>query len=302
MKILNFGSLNLDYVYRLEHFVQPGETISASEQTLNPGGKGLNQSIALARAGAKVYHAGCIGSEGEMLRKLLRENAADDKFLHTVDTMQGKAIIQLTPSGENSIILFGGSNQAVTRTQVDETLDNFSMGDYLILQNEINELPYIVEKAYEKGMVIVLNPSPFNERLDAVDFNKISWFIVNEIEAEQLSGEKEAEKVWQKVHEKYPAVSMVITLGSAGSVAFKNVNGSIERAEQPSFSVTAVDTTAAGDTYTGYFVNGITSGKTLREAMKTASAAAAISVTRVGAAPSIPNMDETIIWMERYDN
>lgn len=293
MKVLNFGSLNLDYVYQVPHFVQPGETLSATEQAVNAGGKGLNQSIALARAGAEVYHAGCIGSAGLPLKKLLEENGVNTAYLKETNALQGNAVIQVTPSGENSILLFGGSNQAVTKAQVDETLAAFGNEDALILQNEINEMPYIVEKAYERGMIIVLNPSPFNEKLDDVDFNKISWFLVNEIEAEQISGEAEPERAWAVIHEKYPKTSAVITLGKSGSKAFMvRADGTVEKAEAAAFEVEAVDTTAAGDTYTGYFIQSLLSGKTLEQSMEIASMASAISVTRPGAAPSVPLREE----------
>lgn len=295
MKVLNFGSLNLDYVYQVPHFVQPGETLSAAEQAVNAGGKGLNQSIALARAGAAVYHAGCIGSAGLSLKKLLEENDVSTEFLKETEALQGNAVIQVTPSGENSILLFGGSNQAVTKAQVDETLAAFGSEDALILQNEINEIPYIVEKAYERGMTIVLNPSPFNEKLDDVDMEKISWFLVNEIEAEQISGEADPEKAWAVIHEKYPKTSAVITLGKSGSMAFKvKENGAVEKAAVEAFTVKAVDTTAAGDTYTGYFIQALISGKALEESMRIASMASAISVTRKGAAPSVPMREEVL--------
>ena len=293
MKVLNFGSLNLDYVYQVPHFVQPGETLSATEQAVNAGGKGLNQSIALARAGAEVYHAGCIGSAGLPLKKLLEENGVNTAYLKETNALQGNAVIQVTPSGENSILLFGGSNQAVTKAQVDETLAGFGNEDALILQNEINEMPYIVEKAYERGMIIVLNPSPFNEKLDDVDFNKISWFLVNEIEAEQISGEAEPERAWAVIHEKYPKISAVITLGKSGSKAFMvRADGTVEKAEAAAFEVEAVDTNAAGEPYTGYFLQSLLPAKTLEQSMEIASMASAISVTRPGAAPSVPLREE----------
>ena len=172
MKALNFGSLNLDYVYQVEHFVQPGETLSAMSQAVNPGGKGLNQSIALAKAGAEVSHAGCLGLGGEVLGELLQKNGVDTGYLHFTDSIQGNAVIQVNAEGQNCILLFGGSNQCVTDTQVTETLAHFAAGDYLVLQNEINDLPLIVDEAYRRGMRIVLNPSPYNEKLRAVDFGK----------------------------------------------------------------------------------------------------------------------------------
>lgn len=288
MRVLNFGSLNLDYVYQVEHFVQPGETLSAVSQTVNAGGKGLNQSIALAKAGAEVCHAGCIGTGGGLLRSILDENGVDTKYLREVPVLQGNAVIQVNPEGQNCILLFGGSNQCVTEEQIAQTLEGFDPGDWLVLQNEINNLPQIVEAGYERGMKIVLNPSPFNDKLNEVDFGKLSWLLVNEIEAEQLSGSSEPEKAWQLLHEKYPSLSLLVTLGSEGSAAFTKE----ETVYRHAFSVTAVDTTAAGDTFTGYFVAGLMEGRSLRACMKRASMASAISVTRPGAAPSIPQKDE----------
>ena len=284
MRVLNFGSLNLDYVYRVGHFVQPGETLSAASQKVLPGGKGLNQSVALARAGVRVFHAGCLGSGGEMLADLLRKSGADIRFLRCVDELQGNAVIQVDDAGQNCILLFGGSNRCVTKEQAEATLSSFSSGDYLVLQNEINALPLIVDKAYARGMKIVLNPSPCDEQLQAVDFGKLDWLLVNEVEAEQLTGSGQPEEAWKVLHARYPALNLVVTLGSAGSAAFT----AKETVRQEAFPVRVLDTTAAGDTVTGYFTAGLMEGRSLRECMRRAAMAAAISVTREGAAPSIP--------------
>lgn len=292
MKVLNFGSLNLDYVYQVDHFVAPGETLSSTAQVVNPGGKGLNQSIALARAGAETCHAGCVGAGGEGLRELLQENGVDTAFLRPVEELQGNAVIQVVPSGENCILLFGGSNQCVTGAQIDETLGAFRPGDYLVLQNEMNELPRMVDRAYERGLRIVLNPSPFDEKLKAVDFAKLTWLLMNEVEAGQLSGSEDPEKAWALLHGKYAGLSVLITLGKEGSVAYRVTENGVETARQAAFPVQAVDTTAAGDTYTGYFIGGLMEGLPLAECMRRASMASAISVTRPGAAPSIPTRDE----------
>ena len=190
MRVLNFGSLNLDYVYQVDHFVRPGETLAAASRAVKAGGKGLNQSVALARAGLPVWHAGCLGAGGEMLKD--------------------------------------------------------------------------------------------------VDLSLASWLLVNEIEAEQFSGETEPDSVWAKLHARYPALSLLITLGSRGSVAYRAAGGAAERCRSEAVPVQAVDTTAAGDTYTGYFIAGLMEGAPLRACMDRAGRAAAIAVTRPGAAESIP--------------
>ena len=296
MKVLNFGSLNLDYVYQVEHFVQPGETLSAMSQSIYPGGKGLNQSIALAKAGVQVYQAGRFGRGGESLGELLRKNSVDTSYLQFTEEIQGNAVIQVNREGQNCILLFGGSNRCVTAEQVANTLSCFSAGDYLVLQNEINLLPLIVDKAYECCMKIVLNPSPFDEKLKAVDFGKLDWLLCNELEAEQLSGSAEPKVAWRLLHEKYPRLNLLVTLGAEGSVAFTER----EIVRQAAFPVKAVDTTAAGDTYTGYFIAGLMENRTLKDCMRRASLASSISVTRHGAAASIPTKEEVEkAWEDR---
>lgn len=288
MKILNFGSLNLDYVYQVDHFVQPGETLNALSQQVNCGGKGLNQSIALAKAGAKVYHAGCIGIGGEPLAQALAENGVDISCLVTVDEIQGNAVIQVDRKGENCILLYGGSNRAITPEMVKRVIGQFASGDYLVLQNEVSCLAEMVAEAKEKGMKVVLNPSPFEDSLLDLDFHGISWLLVNEVEAEQISGEKDPDAAWQLLHEKYPALHVVVTLGKEGAICYTPEC----RIEQKAYSSSVVDTTAAGDTFTGYFLTTLTEGMELKDCMKRASMAASISVSRAGAAVSIPRRQE----------
>jgi len=292
MKILNFGSLNVDYVYAVEYFVRAGETLKANSREALPGGKGLNQSVALARAGAQVWHAGCIGPEGAFLRQLLNENGVDTSLLKSLDDMQGHAIIQVDKKGENCILLYGGTNRLITDEQIDATLAHFGPGDWLVLQNEINGMPHIVEAAHARGMRIVLNPSPYEEGLKALDFDKLSWLLVNEVEACQCSGSDQPERAWDVLHERYPNLSVLITLGSAGSIAHSVHDGTVETVRQQAFRADAVDTTAAGDTFTGYFIGGLAEGRPLAECMRRASMASAISVTRMGAAVSIPKREE----------
>lgn len=298
MKILSFGSLNIDYVYKVPHFVKKGETLSAKELNVYTGGKGLNQSIALARAGVETYQAGAIGTDGMFLLEQLKEAGVNTDLVKILDDVRtGNAIIQNDDEGDNCIVLFGGANQAITKEQVDEVFEDFTNEDYLLIQNEINELPYIAEKAKEEGMKIILNPSPMNEKILKLPLDQIDYFILNEIEAMQILEMDEPEEIDGKyiaglLHERFPDTTIVLTLGSEGSVC---IFGD-EYVEQLIYKVKAVDTTAAGDTYTGYFIAGILNGKTIKEAMDIASKASAIAVTRQGAAPSIPVLEE----VEKY--
>lgn len=290
MRILNFGSLNIDNVYRVDHINAPGETQTAAERHVNPGGKGLNQSIALARAGAEVWHAGRIGADGIWLRDLLGKNGVHTDFVEETDDSTGHAIIQVDSSGQNSIVLYAGANRRIDEAMVDAVLTHFAAGDILLLQNEISCIPYIVDRAYDKGLRIVLNPSPFDGRLAPVRMDKIALFLLNEIEGFQMTGETEPERILDRMAVLYPAAEVVLTLGEKGAVRQK----AGERVYREAYRVKAVDTTAAGDTFTGYYLAMRAQGKTAEEALDIASRAASIAVTRQGAAASIPTKEEVI--------
>lgn len=290
LRILNFGSCNIDYVYSLDHITSSGETENTYNLSTFAGGKGLNQSIAVSRAGGKVFHAGCIGENGEFLQDLLKENGVDTTNIKTVSEKNGHAIIQVDKNGGNAIFLFAGSNAMISREHIDKTLQKFSKGDILMLQNEINNLDYLIEKAYEKDMTIVLNPSPINEKIAEVDLNKISYLVLNEIEAFAFSSCNGVNNALAFFKENYPKLKVMLTLGEKGCI-YQDEN---QQAFHPIFKVEAVDTTAAGDTFTGYFVVGIAEGMDINKVLKYASCASAISVTKKGAAPSIPYIKQVL--------
>ena len=290
MKVLNFGSLNLDYVYQVESILIPGETQASKDRQIFCGGKGLNQSIALAKAGIPVYHAGLIGEGGDPLLEVCKENGVNTEFIRQIPGPSGHTVIQVDKNGQNCILLFGGSNRSMTREFVDEVLDSFEEGDIILLQNEINELDYIIDRAYARHMMIILNPSPFDQALEHCDLTKISLFLMNEIEGFQITGEKEPDKILQKVKELYPNAKVVLTLGSDGSV----YQDDTEIYRQGIYKVKAVDTTAAGDTFTGYFISSIIDGLPVQEGLKLAARASAIAVSRPGATASIPLRSEVI--------
>lgn len=288
MKILNFGSCNIDNVYELDHIVTPGETIASDSLTHFPGGKGLNQSVAIARSGEAVYHAGCIGPDGDFLKNVLTDAGADVSYLQTVDTLTGCAIIQVDHGGENSIILYPGANHTIDKPYVDKVLANFDEGDILVLQNEISNLDYIIKKGAEKKMKIVFNPSPFEEKLRNIDLNKISVLILNEIEASAFTGKEEPNAICDYFVTHYENMAVVLTLGSKGAV-YADKNGKVSC---PAYSVEVKDTTSAGDTFTGYFISQLVHKTEILKALKYASAAAAIAVSRKGASSSIPSKEE----------
>ena len=294
MKVLCFGSLNIDYVYSVDHFVAKGETLASRDLQVFTGGKGLNQSIALAKAGTQVYHAGAIGSDGRFLLEIMENSGVNTDYISVLAyDRTGNAIIQRDKNGDNCILLYGGANQQITEEQVDSVLSHFSSGDYLILQNEINQLPYIMERARERGMIIVLNPSPMDEKILELPLEYVNIFLFNEVEAVQIlncGGAVGYIQLAEKLMERFSGSTVVLTLGGAGSVCLDSGNC----LSQPAYTVEVADTTAAGDTFTGFFISSLLRGKSKQDAMREASAAAAIACSRVGAAPSIPSREE--VW------
>lgn len=293
MKVLNFGSLNIDYVYKVDHIVQKGETLLSEGRNVFTGGKGLNQSVALGRAGLSVYHAGSIGVGGEFLLDELKSAGVDISHVRILkDIPSGHTVIQNDKEGDNCILLFGGANQAITREQVDSVIAEFEAGDWIVLQNEVNELAYIMEKAHEKGMKILLNPSPMNEVILSLPLEDVDLFMLNEIEAGQITGADSDDRdvLADALLKKFPDSRFVLTLGSHGSVYIDKE----QKVEQEIYKVKTVDTTAAGDTFTGYFLAGILGGRSIRDSLDLASRASSITVTGHGAAPSIPTMDRVL--------
>lgn len=294
MKVLNIGSMNLDHVYTVDHIVEPGETQSSTQLQLFLGGKGMNQSVALAKAGVEVYQGGMIGADGGVFLDACREYGIHADYIRTVDARTGHAIIQIDKNAQNCILLYGGANQALTEAYVDEVLSQFDSGDILLLQNEVNLLPYIVDRGHAQGMKIVLNPSPFDDKLKAVDMTKISLFLLNEIEGYQLTGCREPDAIIDSIRERFPHAAVVLTLGSDGAVY---ADQSCKHF-QPIFPIKAVDTTAAGDTFTGYFIAGLAQGMEIPDILRMSAKASSIAVSRAGAVPSIPYRDEVIASLE----
>lgn len=297
MKLLVFGSLNIDHVYNLDHICAPGETITSDAYNLNCGGKGLNQAIAGSKSGLEVWMAGKVGSDGGFLTEELKKNNVNVSLVQVSDVPTGNAIIQVDKNGQNCIVLYPGANRNMDKEFVDDVLSKFDEGDLIVLQNEINLLDYIIDKAYEKKLRIVLNPSPFDSRLYSCDLKKVTYFFINEVEGEQITGEKDPDKILAKMKESYPDSRVVLTLGSDGS----RYSGPEGEFSQPIFKVSAVDTTAAGDTFSGFFMAGIAKGKGVSDCLRMAACASAIAVTRKGAGASIPSVSEVEEYLAKEE-
>lgn len=290
MRILNLGSLNLDRVCNVDHFVVGGETILADDYETFCGGKGLNQSIALARAGAEVYHAGAVGNDGEILRRLLEESGVNISCLQTLPTVSGHAVIQLTPCGQNAIIVCGGANRDITKEYIDHALDRFGPGDILLLQNEISNGDYAIQSAKKRGLLVAFNASPITESLPSYPLELVDFFLINEVEGQALSGSDDmrGSAILSILCARFPDAAVVLTLGERGARYQKGIC----QFSHGTYQVPVVDTTAAGDTFCGFFIASIAKGRSPDEALKYASLASSVAISRRGAANSIPTWKE----------
>ena len=290
MPILVFGSLNIDHVYEVEHLVRPGETLPSTEYRRFQGGKGANQSVALARAGADVFHAGRIGPEGLWLRDAVAAQGVDVTHVGLDNQPTGHAIIQVDPAGENSILLYGGANLTVTPDDAHYVISRFGRDDWLLLQNEISSLPAILREAAQRRMTVAFNPAPMTPAVHEYPLDDVSLFVVNQTEGAALAQIERASpaSIVETLQRRFPHAAILLTLGQNGSLYARGE----ERIHTPAQPVAAVDTTAAGDTFIGYFLAELLAGESTAYALTIATRAAALCVTRPGAAVSIPLRSE----------
>jgi ribokinase len=288
MRILNFGSFIIDHVYSVPHFVRPGETLPATAYRTFAGGKGFNQTIALARAGMRCAHAGAIGADGRWLLERLEAAGVDTTDVVVGDEPTGHGIIQVTPQGDNAILQLPGANRTITAEHVDRALARFGAGDWLLLQNEVNELDHLVTSGHARGMRIVLNPAPMDAAIAQLPLELVHLLIVNEVEAADLTGATTPDAMLAGLRARLPRSAVLLTLGAGGSL----YQDAERRIVTPAAAATPVDTTGAGDTFTGYLVAGLVAGLAIKVALGRAARAAALCVERPGAADSIPYASE----------
>jgi len=294
MRILNFGSCCIDNVYSVPHFVKPGETLPSLEYRIHPGGKGLNQSLALAYAGAKVSHAGKVGRDGEWMKQLLDAAGVDTSLTQVLESPSGHAVIQVTPEGENAIVIYGGANKLIVEEDIIFALEDASPGDYLLIQNEISCLPELIELAAAKKQRIVFNSAPITEAVLSYPLEKIEFFIFNEIEGHALSGEQSQQDMLNTLLARFPESRLILTLGEQGAI-YQDASTQIS---QSAFKVKVKDSTGAGDTFVGYFLAGFVHGLPIKQCLENACKAAALSVMKEGAASSIPQQNDVTAFQQ----
>ena len=299
MKLMNFGSLNLDRKYGVEHFVAPGETKSANSYFENLGGKGLNQSIACARAGSAVWHVGAVGKDGMELLRCLQEEGVDTSHIAVKDIASGHAVIQVDQEGQNCIIIVSGANGEVEKEQIQEACEALEEGDIALFQNEISNVAYGIAKAKRSGAKVAFNPSPFNEKISEVDLHDVDYLIVNEGEGREIVGGESSspEEILAAIQKNYPWIKAVLTLGEKGCYYMDGE----EKYFQDAFSVKAVDTTGAGDTFCGYFLSALLKRYEPERALREAAAAAALAVGKEGAACGIPTRKTVEEFLEKKE-
>ena len=295
MKKLVLGSLNIDCTYQVEDFVRPKETISALHFERFCGGKGFNQAVALARAGSETWFAGVLGADGGMLLEAMQRENIRTELLRRSETPNGHAVIEVNRQGENCIIIVAGSNGEVTCEYIDEVLSRFSAGDLIVLQNEVPHVDYAITAARKKGMVVAFNPSPFNDAIAACRLTDVDFLLIHEVEGQGLTGESEPEAMLRALEQRCPDTAVVLTLGEKGSV-LRSADGSRHACD--AVRCKAVDTTAAGDTFTGFFLTEYLAHGDAGRALRAASTASSIAVSRKGASPSIPTAAEVAEQMK----
>jgi ribokinase len=282
MTVFNLGSINIDYVYRLSRSPLPGETLAADSFERGLGGKGANQSVAVAQAGGQVVHVGAIGSQSDWTIDKLQDAGVDVRHVAKVQTATGHAVIYVDQDAENSIVLFPGANDQIEMSHVSQALIEAKSGDWFLLQNETSTGPSAAKLAHEKGLKVCYSAAPFSIGAVAEVLPYTSLLIVNEIEYQQLLEQLPNAK------QILSAMELIVTYGSKGAIY---AHGKI-KIEVAAHRCEVVDTTGAGDTFLGYTLALLDRGQTVEQAMKLASAAAAIQVSRKGAADAIPALTD----------
>jgi ribokinase len=287
MKALVFGALNIDLIFSVDHVVIPGETISSLGLKKSAGGKGANQAVALAKAGVETCLAGKIGQDGEFLLSLLKSCGVHTGHVKLYPGVTGQAIIQLDRKGQNAIVYHPGGNGEITIDEAEAAIGAFGIGDVISLQNEIPFTAEMMKAAKGRGMTICYNPSPWDANIEKLPLELVDIFIVNEIEGPALAGlppETPLAEILDRLVNRFPGKEIILTAGKKG--AFYGCGDAMAKGDIVDLPV--VDTTGAGDTFTGYFLAARRQGRGVDESLTLACKAASIAVSRMGALEAIP--------------
>jgi ribokinase len=300
-RIVNFGSLCIDTVLSVPHLVVPGETLRADGIERLPGGKGLNQSLAAARAGAEVIHVGRVGEDGRDLVDLLAAAGVDVSGVEVLsDTPTGHAMVQVAADGENAIVIVPGANRGMPEALLDAVVDRLGPGDWLLLQNETDWVPEAIARAGATEARVALNLAPADTAARHWPLEHVDLFVLNETEAEALTGERVAHAQLASLAARVPRAAVALTLGAGGAIlaAGPGADGPAAPLHLAAHAVDVVDTTGAGDAFTGCLLAALAGGRSQEEALARANAAGALACTRVGAAVSMPTSAAIEVLLE----
>lgn len=282
MAIWNLGSINADMVYAVPHLPGPGETLAASGYARFLGGKGANMSVAAARAAAHVRHIGAVGADGAWAVERLLEYGVDTRHIAQVEEPTGHAIIAVEPGGENQILIYPGANRVIAEGAIQAALAEAGAGDTLLLQNETNGQELAARIGRDLGLRVAYAAAPFDAAAVQAVLPYLDFLILNAVEAEQLT------QATGLMPQALPVRDVIVTLGEKGARHIDTVAG--EMRDYPAIPVTPVDTTGAGDTFTGYVLAGLDRGLPMPQVIAQAMRAGAIMVTRHGTADVIPDL------------
>lgn len=284
MTVWNLGSINADFVYRVPHLPASGETLAAQSLTKGLGGKGANMSVAIARAGGHAVHMGAVGFDGAWAVDLLTEYGVDTRHIQTSKEPTAHAIISVDDDAENSIILFSGANADIQKSAVQSALAKAETGDYFVTQNETILQTDAAKIAKDMGLKVAYAAAPFSIKAVAEVLPYVNLLFLNEIEATQLIDGM------AKSLDDLGVPEIVVTLGAKGC-RYKNIEtGKIATID--AIKVQPVDTTGAGDTFTGFTLAGLDRGMPMEQALNLANNAAALMATRMGTADVIPDLKD----------
>tara|TARA_B100001179_G_scaffold97610_1_gene69337 strand:- start:380 stop:1264 length:885 start_codon:yes stop_codon:yes gene_type:complete len=288
--LINLGSLCVDNVYSVDTIATVGETVASRNHAVFPGGKGLNQSLAASKAGAEVHHIGCVGEDGNWLKEILAEAGVNVGNVRRIETRSGHAVIQVDSAGQNSIVISGGANRSIQVLDRDAAFALIKPGDWLLLQNEINDIEDVLQEAGDRDVNVAFNVAPVDGREQNYCLDAVRLLIVNEVEAAALARESVPDAALDALCGRYPTAHIVLTLGRDGLL-----HGIGDHREKlAAYRVEAVDETAAGDAFVGYLMAGLLSGEGYAKALILGSAAGALAVTQEGAASSIPKYSDVL--------
>lgn len=294
MKVLNFGSMHLDHVYRISKLLKSGDSAFTKSLETLPGGKGVNQSIAIKRAGVDVIHAGNIGNDGELIYYTLLKEGINVDYVKRSNEVCGHAIIHRSDEKEHTIVVHSGASKMITMDYIDEVFRDFEKEDILLVQGELNHTDYIIKSAVEKGMKCFFYPAPFLEEFKAYDLSEIETLIIHENDICTLTGIEEEEKAVAYYLKKNNSNLLVISMNK-GLLYYDKKR---KETKHTNITMDSHCRTYASDVLIGYFIAGIVQNLPIKEILEKAASAKKIAMKDKNILFTIPYIHDVIESLE----